>query len=79
VRLVVDPTWSTVSIQLQPLTGTASYPVPFSFSSSCAAPGTGSLTANFASVVLKSGPNPGCDYFVQFTGGSTALQFKYFD
>jgi len=79
VRLTVNPTWSTVKIELQPKPGTASYPVPFSFSSSCATPGTGSLTANYVNVVLKSGTNPGCDYFVQFTGGTTALQFTYYD
>ena len=67
-----------VSIQLQPLPGTV-YPVPFSFSSSCAAAGTGSLTADYVNAVLKSGTNPGCDYFVQFTGNATVLKFKYFD
>jgi len=79
VRLTVNSTWATVSIQLQPLPGTASYPVPFAFSSACAAAGTGSLTADYVNVTLKSGANPGCDYFVQFKGGATALTFKYFD
>jgi hypothetical protein len=53
--------------------------VPFAFSSSCAAAGTGALTADYVNATLKSGPNPGCDYFVQFTGGATALKFTYFN
>jgi hypothetical protein len=79
VRLTVNPTWAVVSLQLQPLPGTASYPVPFTFSASCAAGGTNSLTADYVNVTLKSGTNPGCDYFVQFTGGTTALKFTYYD
>ena len=79
VRLAVNPSWATVAIQLQGQPGTAVYPVPFSFSSTCAAAGTGSLPANYTSVTLKSGTNPGCDYFVQFTGGTTALKFTYYD
>jgi hypothetical protein len=67
-----------VSIQLQPLPGTAGYPVPFSFFS-CAGNGTGSLTGDYSSVVIKSGANPGCDLYVQFTGGATTLKFTYYD
>ncbi len=79
VRLTVNPQWSTVMIQLQAMPTTAAYPVPFTFSSSCAASGTGSLTADYAMATLKTGTNPGCDFFVQFTGGATVLKFTYYD
>jgi len=78
IRLAVQPSWSTVSLQLQPLAGTAAYPVPFSFFS-CAGNGTGSLTADYVNAVIKSGANPGCDYFVQFGGGATTIKVTYFD
>lgn len=79
VRLAVNPSWATVKILLQAQPGTAAYPVPFSFSASCAASGTDSLTANYDEAILKQGANPGCDYFVQFTGGATALKFTYYN
>jgi len=78
IRLAVQPSWSTVSLQLQPLAGTAAYPVPFSFFS-CAGNGTGALTADYVNAVIKSGANPGCDYFVQFGGGATTIKVTYFD
>jgi len=78
VRLVVEPSWSVVNIQLQPLPGTQGYPVPFSFFN-CGGNGTGSLTADYANVSLKSGTNPGCDFFVQFDGGATTIKVTYYD
>jgi hypothetical protein len=78
VRLVVDSTWSVINVQLQPLPGTQGYPVPFSFFN-CGGNGTGSLTADYANVSLKSGANPGCDFFVQFGGGGTTIKVTYYD
>ncbi|HWZ91493.1 MAG TPA: hypothetical protein VNW92_21675, partial [Polyangiaceae bacterium] len=78
VRLSVNPTWATVAIQMQAMPGTVGYPVPFSFFS-CAGNGTGSLTADYSSSVMKSGANPGCDYYVQFTGGTAIVKFTYYD
>ncbi len=78
VRLSVNPTWAVVMIQMQPQPGTASYPVPFKFFG-CAGNGTGSLTSDYTSATLKSGDNPGCDYYVQFSGGNGALKFTYYD
>ncbi|MET0791348.1 MAG: hypothetical protein ABW061_07475, partial [Polyangiaceae bacterium] len=78
IRLAVNPSWSTVQVQMQAQPGTAAYPVPFSFFT-CAGNGTGSLTADFAPAILKSGANPGCDVFVQFTGGATVLKVIYYD
>ncbi|HET7540347.1 MAG TPA: hypothetical protein VFK05_10770 [Polyangiaceae bacterium] len=78
VHLVVNPGWATVQVKLQAQPGTATYPVPFSFVY-CGGNGTGSLTGNYVDAVLKSGPNPGCDVFVQFTGGDTAVKVTYFD
>ena len=78
VHLVVNPGWATVQIKLQAQPGTATYPVPFTFFN-CGGNGTGSLTADYAEAVLKSGPNPGCDFFVQFGGGATAVKVTYFD
>ena len=78
VRLAVNPTWSVISLQFQPQPGTGPYPVPFSFFS-CGGNGTGSLTADYMNVTLKSGANPGCDFFVQFEGGSTTIKVTYYD
>ena len=78
VRLAVNPTWSTIALQFQPMPGTAAYPVPFSFFS-CGGNGTGALTADYAGVIFKSGANPGCDFFVQFTGGGTTVKVTYYD
>jgi hypothetical protein len=65
-------------IQFQPQPGTAAYPVPYSFFS-CAGNGTGSLTADYAVSSIKSGSNPGCDLYVQFNGGATAVKVTYYD
>ena len=78
VRLKVDPTWSVINVQLQPQPGTQGYPVPFSFFS-CGGNGTGSLTADYQNASIKSGANPGCDYFVQFGGGETTIKVTYYD
>jgi len=78
VRLAVNPSWSTVAVQLQPMPGTGPYPVPFSFFS-CGGNGTGSLTADYVNVMLKSGPNPGCDFFVQFNGGAATIKVTYYN
>ena len=78
VRLVVEKSWSVVNVQLQPLPGTQGYPVPFTFFN-CGGNGTGSLTADYANVSLKSGANPGCDFFVQFGGGGTTIKVTYYD
>ncbi len=78
VRLAVNPSWSVIGLKFQPSPGTAVYPVPFSFFS-CGGNGTGSLTADYASVTFKSGPNPGCDFFVQFGGGATTIKVTYYD
>ena len=78
VRLAVNPSWSSVSIQLQPTPSAAPYPLPFSFYN-CGGNGTGALTADYANVTLKAGPNPGCDFFVQFEGGSTTIKVTYYD
>jgi hypothetical protein len=78
VRLSVNPTWATVKIEFQPSPGTTGYPIPYSFSS-CAGSGTGSLTADYAESVMTSGANPGCDFYVQFTGGATTLKVVYYD
>ncbi|MEI9938349.1 MAG: hypothetical protein WDO69_14100 [Pseudomonadota bacterium] len=78
VRLSVNPTWSTIALQFQPMPGTAGYPVPFSFFS-CGGNGTGSLTADYANTTFESGPNPGCDFFVQFGGGGTTIKVTYYD
>jgi hypothetical protein len=81
VRLTVNPAYSSVNIQLQALPGTAGYPVTYTFSSTCAASGSGSLTADYSQpTLLKANTNPGCDFYVQFTGSATAvLKFTYFD
>jgi len=76
--LVVEKSWSVVNVQLQPLPGTQGYPVPFTFFN-CGGNGTGSLTADYANVSLKSGANPGCDFFVQFGGGGTTIKVTYYD
>jgi len=78
VRLAVNPTWSNIALQFQPMPGTAAYPVPFSFFS-CGGNGTGSLTADYASVIFKNGANPGCDFFVQFGAGGTTVKVTYYD
>jgi hypothetical protein len=52
--------------------------VPFSFFN-CSGNGTGSLTADYATSVLGSGPNPGCDYYVQLNGGATTVKVTYYD
>jgi hypothetical protein len=78
VTLSVNKTYATVSIQMQALPGTVGYPVPFAYSS-CAGNGTGSLTADYSQPVLKMGTNPGCDFYVQFTGAATTLKFIYYD
>lgn len=77
VRLVVDKTWATIGVKLQPLPGTT-YPVPFTFFN-CGGNGTGSLIGDYKEAVLKSGPNPGCDFFVQFGGGETPVNVTYYD
>lgn len=78
VRLVVEPSWSVINVQVQPLPSTQGYPVPFSFFN-CGGNGTGSLTADYSNVTLKSGANPGCDFFVQFGGGETTIKVTYYD
>jgi len=78
VRLKVDTSWSVINVQLQPQPGTQAYPVPFSFFS-CGGNGTGSLTGDYQNAVIKSGANPGCDYFVQFGGGETTIKVTYYD
>jgi hypothetical protein len=78
VRLAINPTWSAVNLKLTAQPGTAQYPAPFSFSS-CAGSGTGSLTADYKDSAVMAGANPGCDVYVQFTGGTSAIKFIYYD
>lgn len=77
VHLSVNPNWAQVTVSFTPQPGTV-YPVPFAYTSSCAGNGTGTLTAN-TDAIIKSGANPGCDYFVQFKGGSTTVKVIYYD
>ncbi len=78
MRLPVNPGWSMVNVKFNSLPGTVGYPVSFSYSS-CAGSGTGSLTKDYADSVILAGNNPGCDVYVQFTGGATAIKFTYYD
>ena len=78
VRLAINPTWDVVGVKLQAFPGTAMYPLSFSFFG-CDGNGTGSLSADYAESTLKSGKNPGCDYFVQFGGGATTIMVTYYD
>lgn len=78
VRLSVNPDYAAIKLDLDPQEGTAKFPVPFSFTG-CAGNGTGKLTAVHGDVIFKTGSNPGCDYYVQFTGDSSALEFVYYD
>jgi hypothetical protein len=83
IRLVVEPSWSTVNPAIQPMSGTASYPVPFSYQS-CAGNGTGALLGDWQQAYLVDGPtsapNFGCDVYLKLTGSSQNLvQFSYFD
>jgi hypothetical protein len=78
IRLSVNPSWSVINLQFQPLPGTGPYPVPFSFFS-CGGNGTGSLLTDYANVTFKTGANPGCDYFVQFGGNGGTIKVTYYD
>ncbi len=76
VRLSVNPNYASIALDLNAQPGTQ-YPVPFTYTS-CAGNGTGKLTAD-GDDIFKTSSNPGCDYYVQFTGGSTTLKFVYYD
>lgn len=80
IQLVNQPTWSSVNPSIHPYPGTASYPVPFSYTS-CAGGGEGSLTGNFNAAYLMDGPNPGpnygCDIFLKLEGNGSPVQFTY--
>jgi hypothetical protein len=78
VRLTVNPDWAQVTVSFTPQPGTV-YPVPFTYTSACAPGGNLTLTANYADAIIKSGANPGCDYFVQFKGGNTVVKVYYYD
>lgn len=83
LQLKIDPSWSTVNPYLQPMSGTTSYPVPFSYSS-CVRDGTGTLAGDWVNVYLVDGPdaapNFGCDVFVKLGGnGQGVVNFSYFD
>lgn len=78
IRLSVNPNWAQVTVSFTPQPGTV-YPVPFAYTSTCAAGGNMTLTANYADAIIKSGANPGCDYFVQFKGGTSTVKVIYYD
>jgi len=78
VRLHIEPSWGAINLKFIAQPGTGPYPVPFSFFS-CGGNGTGSLTADYAETPFKAGPNPGCDFFVQFGGGDTTIKVTYYD
>jgi hypothetical protein len=83
IRLVMEPSWSSVNPAIQPMSGTSSYPVPFTYTS-CKGSGSASLLGDWQTTFLVDGPNPaanfGCDIFLQLTGnGQSLVKFSYFD
>lgn len=81
VRLVNESSWSTINPKIQAMSGTASYPVPFT-ATSCSGSSTGSLTGNWVERFLVDGfgvtPNNYCDVFVKLQGNGSQVQFSYF-
>jgi hypothetical protein len=81
VRLKNESAWSTVDPKLQALPGTATYPVPFSYTW-CSGSSSGSLAGNYANTFLINGPgsaaNYSCDIFVKLGGNGSQVQFQYF-
>ncbi len=82
VRLRNENSWGTIDPQLQPLPGTAQYPVPFT-ATSCAGSAPGALTGDYNSVHLVDGAgaatNPVCDIFVQLQGSGSQVTFRYYE
>ena len=81
VRLKNETAWSTVDPKLSAMPGTATYPVPFTYSW-CSGSSSGSLTGNYQNTFLINGQgsanNYGCDIFVKLGGNGSQVQFQYF-
>lgn len=81
VRLKNETAWSTVDPKLAAMPGTATYPVPFTYSW-CSGSSSGALTGNYQNTFLINGQgsatNYGCDIFVKLGGSGSQVQFQYF-
>ena len=79
VRLVVNPTWSSVNVTIEAQPGTSGYPIAYSNSICGGKTGTGSLSADYQKQMILEGKNPGCDIYVQFEGTGGTLKLMYYD
>ncbi len=79
VRLSVNPSWSVIGLKFQPMPATTVYPRAVLVLQLRRQRHGGPHPADYVDAKIQSGANPGCDFFVQFGGGSTTIKVTYYD